>query len=189
MILLKCTGLLMGIRALTGAENTMIRTLLLACCLLCPFIAGAQDFTTIYLVRHAEKVDSSRTSGLTEVGTARAKAFSTMLRDSNLTHVFSTPFVRTKSTAAPTAEFHSLDIEEYDPDAAREFAEKLKNLTGSALVVGHSNTIPNLVNLLTGERFDDLDERVYDKIYIVRLVNGDYSALEIIHSQPRTPLP
>ncbi|MFT4860815.1 MAG: phosphohistidine phosphatase SixA [Pseudohongiellaceae bacterium] len=165
----------------------MLKSLIFIFSLALPALALAQDVTTIYLVRHAEKVDTSRDSDLTEVGKQRAQDFAKLLQDRTLTHVYSTPFVRTKNTAAPTALRHNLDIEEYDSGKTEDFTSMLKILTGTALVVGHSNTIPKLVNLLTGENFDDLDEQVYDKVYIVKFVDSVYSSLEIIHTQPRTP--
>ena len=166
----------------------MIKLLIFICSLALPALGVAQDTTTIYLVRHAEKVDTSRTSDLTEAGKERARSFAKLLENSSLTHVYSTPFVRTKNTAAPTAAMHKIQIEEYDADKAKGFADKLRTLSGTILVVGHSNTIPELVNLLTGEKFDDLDERVYDKVYIVEFVDQVYSSLKIIHTDPRTPI-
>ena len=162
---------------------------ILLCCLAFSATNNAQELTTIYLVRHAEKVDSSRNAGLTELGKLRAQAFAKLLQGAQLTHVFSTPYVRTRNTAAPTASLHQLEIEEYDADNAKEFARKLTTWSGTVLVVGHSNTIPDLVNRLTGENFEDLDERVYDKVYIVKYEDNLYSSLEIIHTEPRTPLP
>ncbi len=165
----------------------MLKLLIFICSLALPALALPQDVTTLYLVRHAEKIDSSRGSDLTEVGKERAQGFAKLLQGSALTHVYSTPFVRTKNTAAPAALLHNLDIEEYAAGNPKDFADTLKSLSGTALVVGHSNTIPKLVNALTGENFDDLDERVYDKVYIVKYVDAVYSSLEIIHTQPRTP--
>ncbi|MFK7863729.1 MAG: histidine phosphatase family protein [Pseudohongiellaceae bacterium] len=166
----------------------MTRIILLLAGLALSGLISAADQTTIYLVRHAEKVDSSTSSDLTDVGKARAKTFARMLHDKNLSHIFSTPFVRTKNTAAPTAHEHGLSIEEYDPDDGIGLVEHLKTLDEVILVTGHSNTIPGLVNLLTGESFSDLDERVYDKVYVVTLEQGEYTKLEILHTSPRTPL-
>lgn len=161
--------------------------LILLCCLVFSSATIAEEPTTIYLVRHAEKIDSSRNSDLTETGKTRAQTFSKLLQTHPVTHVFSTPFVRTRNTAAPTALFHQLDIEEYETRSSKDFATKLKGLTGTVFVVGHSNTIPDLVNLLSGESFKDLDETVYDKVYIVKFASGVYAGLEIIHTEPRTP--
>lgn len=166
----------------------MMKAAFLMLCLTFSSIVNGADQTTIYLVRHAEKVDSSPSSDLTDVGKERAKTFARMLNGKKLSHVFSTPYVRTRNTAAPAANEHMLTIEEYDPDDAADFVAHLKTLDETVLVTGHSNTIPGLVNLLTGENFNDLDERVYDKVYVITLENGSYSKLEILHSNPRTPL-
>lgn len=145
--------------------------------------------STIYLVRHAEKViEDSNDPALTEIGQARAETFAAMLQGKNITHVFSTPYKRTRDTAAPTARQHGVLVEEYDPDAAKKLVDKLKTLDGVILVTGHSNTIPGLVNLLTGDNFEDLDERVYDKVYIVKITADGEAELEISYSEPRTPL-
>lgn len=167
----------------------MIKIAVFVTGLLFSALSTGADQTTVYLVRHAEKVDSSRDSDLTEVGKARAKAFASLLDGKELTHVFSTPFVRTRNTAIPTASNHGLVIQEYDPDDSSGLANKLKTLRGTIMVTGHSNTIPGLVNALTGENFQNLDERVYDKVYIVTLEAGVYSKLEIIHTEPRTTYP
>lgn len=168
----------------------MKKIVLFLICFVCSVasIAHGAELTTIYLVRHGEKVDSSSTSDLTELGKQRADSFARMLQDHEVNHVFSTPYLRTRNTAAPTASYHGLNITEYDPSNGEALVELLRTLAGTIFVTGHSNTIPGLVNLLTGENFDDLDERVFDKVYVVTLADGSYSKLEIFHSRPRTPI-
>tara|TARA_B110000090_G_C13242121_1_gene392905 strand:- start:40 stop:378 length:339 start_codon:yes stop_codon:yes gene_type:complete len=111
-----------------------------------------------------------------------------MLHGKNVSHIFSTPYTRTRDTAAPTAHEHGISIEEYDPDQGQKLVDKLKTLTGVILVTGHSNTIPGLVNLLSGESLQDLDERVYDRVYIVTLDEYGHAQLDVTYSEPRTPL-
>jgi dipeptidyl aminopeptidase/acylaminoacyl peptidase/phosphohistidine phosphatase SixA len=148
------------------------------------------DTTTVYLVRHAEKAaDGSRDPALTNMGEQRAITFAEMLRGKPLTHVFSTPYTRTRQTATPTAIAHGLEIEEYDPSEAEKMVSKLKTLTGTILVTGHSNTIPGLVNLLTGETFADLDESVYDHVFIVSINEKGSAQLRLDYTEPRTPAP
>lgn len=150
----------------------------------------AADIATIYLVRHAEKVvDGSRDPALTDLGERRARAFAELLRGKAVTHVFSTPYIRTRRSALPTAIEHGLEIEEYDPADAGKFASKLKTLTGTILVTGHSNTIPGLVNLLTGESLADLDDSVYDHVFIVSVNENGSAQLRVEYTQPRTPAP
>ncbi|MFT6296122.1 MAG: broad specificity phosphatase PhoE [Glaciecola sp.] len=169
-------------------KKILARLILLSLSLSLAVSALAAGGSTIYLVRHAEKViEDSSDPALTKVGQARSKTFAAMLHGKNVTHVFSTPYQRTRDTAAPTAHEHGILVEEYNPDEGRLIVDKLKTLEGVILVTGHSNTIPGLVNLLVGTSFEDLDERVYDRVYIVTLdAHGD-AELEISYSEPRTP--
>jgi broad specificity phosphatase PhoE len=169
-------------------KNTFARLTVLLIFLSFPFSVLVADGSTIYLVRHAEKViEDSSDPALTKVGQARSKTFAGMLHGKNVTHVFSTPYKRTKDTAAPTAHEHGILVEEYNPDEGKLIVDKLKTLSGVVLVTGHSNTIPRLVNLLVGTSFEDLDERVYDRVYIVTLDEHGHAELEISYSEPRTP--
>ena len=135
--------------------------------------ATAQDATTIFLVRHAEKIDDSRDPELSEAGHARAAALATALRHSGIEHVHSTDYIRTRDTAAPVAERLGLSVELYDPRALPAFAEQLRAAGGRHLVVGHSNTTPGMVSLLGGEAGSEIVEATeYDRLYIVTVMPG-----------------
>jgi probable phosphoglycerate mutase len=130
--------------------------------------AAAQDGSVIiYLVRHAEKLDDSRDPPLSDAGTARAEELARVLGDAGLTHVWSTDFNRTRSTAAPAAARAGLQVEVYDPSKAGEFVEQLKRTPGRHLVVGHSNTTPALVELLGGAAGAAMTDTEYDRLYVV----------------------
>jgi broad specificity phosphatase PhoE len=65
--------------------------------------------------------------------------------------IFSTNFNRTKNTVLPLANKFGIAVRFYDPKNQSIFAEKLKGIIGkTVVVVGHSNTIPALSNLLIG---------------------------------------
>ena len=60
----------------------------------------------------------------------------------------------------------------YSPsrDSLDNFISKLKNISKkSVLIVGHSNTVDDIVNKLTGEKNvpGDLNDSVYDNLYII----------------------
>ncbi len=162
---------------------------ILACVVLCfaSFTVAAES-TVIYLLRHAEKVDDSADAALSVEGEARAQVYADILKDENLTAIFSTPYIRTRKTAEPTAVMHGLAIQEYDPAQPEDLVAILKNHSGTVLVTGHSNTIPELVNLLTGENMPNLDDRVYDRVYRVTLEDGLNTELSITYTEPRTPI-
>ena len=132
--------------------------------------------TTFILVRHAEKArDGGSDPPLTEEGKARAKDLASMLHFVPLEAVFSTPYIRTRETARPTAESKNLSIRSYSPGKDREFLSGLlKKYAGeTVLIVGHSNTIPGMVNiLLQSEEVPDLDDSTYDNLFIVTVFPG-----------------
>ncbi len=147
----------------------------------------AQEQLTLFLVRHAEKVDQSQESALTELGERRARAIAEILEAEPVSHIYSTPFNRTMLTAQPAADFHQLRVAEYDGNTLQEFAEQLRQLEGVALVVGHSNTTPILVNHLVGTDFLSLDESIYDRVYVVTIDGEGIARLEMRFTEPRTP--
>lgn len=124
--------------------------------------------TTIFLVRHAEKADQTDSSPLTDRGKARADKLAELLRDANVQAVFSTAFVRTRETARPLAERRNLPVQTYDAKDAGFAKTLLKAHVGQrVLVVGHSNTIPKLVNTLAGTNLPNLADTEYDGLFVV----------------------
>jgi probable phosphoglycerate mutase len=122
----------------------------------------------VYLVRHAEKTTDKDDPALTEAGQARADALADLLTGKWLTHIYSTDTKRTRDTAAPVAERYGLKVELYDPRDLPAMAAKLKATPGRHLVVGHSNTTPQLTELLGGDGGTEIVEATeYDRLYWV----------------------
>lgn len=134
-------------------------------------LAGSGSATTVLLVRHAEKVlDGGSDPALTEEGRAHAEKLATSLKQVELAAIFSTPFRRTRDTAAPSAAKAGIEttITEAGPGFVERLAERiLKGHRGqTVLVVGHSNTIgPTLAALGAGPSFE-LDESDYGDLFI-----------------------
>ena len=110
-------------------------------------VVTATAQSTIFIVRHAERVDASKDSVLSDAGRARAEALARMLRDKNITAIYATEFKRTQQTAAPLAEALGVKVI-IRPAKATDFAATLRTVQGNALVVGHSDTIPGLIKEL-----------------------------------------
>ncbi|MFD2532276.1 SixA phosphatase family protein [Gracilimonas halophila] len=130
--------------------------------------------TTLIFVRHAEKQDDgTRDPSLTEIGEKRAQKLSELITSSyNVSAIYSTGYKRTQQTAFPTSEVLNLSINEYqlsNPDSLiRSIIELHKG--EHVLIVGHSNSTPTLVNAAINEnRFEKLDESVYDNIFEVNI--------------------
>ncbi len=137
----------------------------LGLCLLASCTFGFAEQPTWYFVRHFEKQLGDNPS-LTETGKFRAQALAAFFSDKSLHHVYSTDYHRTLETATPVVELKNVDIQSYDPRNLVEFATKLKTLE-HVLVVGHSNTTPELLDLMGGEKIN-IEENDYGVVYMLQ---------------------
>lgn len=124
----------------------------------------------VFLVRHAEKVDNSNNPALSEDGKERAELLAHTLASAGINYIHSTDYKRTKQTAQPLAKHLGCEVEIYDAKNLNAFAKELLHGSGRHLVVGHSNTTPQLVKLLGGEPGSKIDEKLeYDRLYIINV--------------------
>jgi phosphohistidine phosphatase SixA len=136
--------------------------------------------TNYYIVRHAEKeTQTSNMSSdvpLSSKGKERAEALKNVLQDKKIQNIFSTNTIRTKTTAKPTSDATGVNIDTYDPRDTG-FVARLKTIrTGSSLIVGHSNTVDDIVNKLTGQNLlQDLPDSQYGDLFIVKKKGNNYS--------------
>ncbi len=128
---------------------------------------------TFVVVRHAEKTnDDPQDPALSTAGQAHAEALAAQLRDTPLAAIYATGFRRTQQTAAPVARTHRIDVQTYDAKLpAPEFASQLRraHASGNVLVVGHSNTVPDIVAALCACEVAAIDEGTYGDRYDVRI--------------------
>lgn len=140
---------------------------------LCFFIGPTQatDTFSIYLVRHGEKLSTKDDPKLTPCGKVRAKQLASILEHANIKQVYSTPFQRTMATAAPLANQQKLAIKQYSPAKLRQFAHQLLKQKQNTLVVGHSNTTPQLASLISELNVSPITEQEYHHLYQVQVSN------------------
>ncbi|MEA3274845.1 MAG: phosphoglycerate mutase family protein [Pseudomonadota bacterium] len=138
------------------------------------FTALSATAADIYLVRHAEKVnDGSKDPDLTVLGRERAANLAVVLKSAAIEKIFSSDYMRTLETAGPLAKALDLEIELYDPRDLEPLAAQLLKLEDNALVVGHSNTTPELVDLTGGDGGTPIvEEWEYDRLYLLQTENG-----------------
>jgi len=135
---------------------------------------SAEATQAIFLVRHAEKTTEKTDPALTPEGKARAEALADRLEGEGITHIHSSDTKRTRDTAAPLAARLKLEVQIYDPRDLPAMAKVLKAAPGRHLVVGHSNTTPQLTELLGGDGGTPIVEATeYDRLYIVSTNPGE----------------
>ncbi|RYY65209.1 MAG: histidine phosphatase family protein [Chitinophagaceae bacterium] len=128
--------------------------------------------TRYYIVRHGEKADPAAGMGsdvpLSPAGEARAQALQARLSNARLKYVYSTNFTRTKATAAPTASAAGLGLVFYDPKDTAFVSRVLAQGAGNTLIVGHSNSVDDLVNRFLGRsELTDLPDSAYGDLFII----------------------
>jgi phosphohistidine phosphatase SixA len=134
----------------------------------------------VFLVRHAEKADTSTDAALSAAGLARAQALASTLRDAGINHVHSSDYKRTRDTAAPIATLLNKNVQLYDPINPSELISRIKTERGRHLVVGHSNTTPALVKRLGGKPGPPIVEKnEYDRLYVITS-NSDGSVSTVL---------
>jgi phosphohistidine phosphatase SixA len=140
----------------------------------------------VFLVRHAEKTDLPKDPELSNSGKERALELVETLRSANIAYVHSSDFIRTRETAKPTAEKFGLTTNIYDPNDLEALANKIRDMGGNHLVVGHSNTTPKMVRILGGNPVSEINEASeYDRLYIVHVSDkNNASSILIRYGNP-----
>ena len=158
--------IMLKFHSMSRLVKSFLLIVLMTCC---SEPASSQPPLVVFLVRHAEKVDASEDSKLSAAGNARAAALARILHDADIEYVHSTDFIRTRKTASPVATECGVKISLYEAGDLPAFVGRLKDNGGRHLVVGHSNTTPKLVELLGGEPRSKIQEKEYDRLYIVTI--------------------
>ncbi|MXV14237.1 SixA phosphatase family protein [Hufsiella ginkgonis] len=152
--------------------------------------------TTVWVVRHAEKDVSDPKNAdppLSDAGTQRAKDLDTYLADQRVAAIYSTKYKRTQATGAPLAARAGLTIISYDPkDPGALAKEVVAAFRGkSVLVVGHSNTVLELVEAFGGKRpVKALSDEDYDYLFKVTVAdNGEVKTASVQYGAKHRDVP
>lgn len=118
------------------------------------------------LLRHSEKENGVNPS-LSDIGQKRAIMLARMFGECNKVSIYSTGYRRTKQTAQPLSEATGQTTQEYDRNELESLVEELSQVKGAKIVIGHSTTTLQLLELLTGIAGDPIDEDTeFDRLYI-----------------------
>ena len=148
--------------------------------LVATFVLAAVEVSatqTIVVVRHAERADAGTGGAMTmatdpelsEAGRARAESLAVALKDAGITAIFATEYKRTQQTAAPLAKALGITVQTVSSKDASGLVAKVKAEKGNVLVVGHSNTVPDVIKRLGVETPVTVADADYDLLFIVTL--------------------
>jgi broad specificity phosphatase PhoE len=125
--------------------------------------------STVFVVRHAEKADATKDPDLSETGRTRAEALTKVLRDAKIAAIYVTEFKRTQETAAPLAKALGITVTVSPAQDSAALIAKLRASNGNALVVGHGDTIPNVMKALGISEPINIADNDYDNLFVVVL--------------------
>ena len=151
----------------------ILSLLLLALLNACTSTVESDNSYTLYLVRHAEKEsDGSRDPALTEAGKQRAEQLAIWLHDKNIQEIWSSDYHRTRDTAKPSLNRSGQELRIYEAGDLATLSRELLDQGQNALIVGHSNTTPELARLICDCSIEDMDESEYDRLIVISVVEG-----------------
>ena len=151
----------------------MRRFVLSALFLLC--VSAPAFAQSVFVVRHAERADTASGAApmmandpdLSDAGRARAESLATALKDAGITAVFTTQYKRTRQTAEPLAKALGIEVTVVNANDAAGLIEKVKGATGNVLVVGHSNTVSDVLAKLGVANPPKVADSEYDNLFVV----------------------
>ena len=133
--------------------------------------------TTYYIVRHAEKLNETANTPLSDAGLARANVLKDTLLNKKIKYIFVSDKLRTQQTAQPTADAFDLSFTTFlsTPAGTLSLIQQLQTYksTYGILVVGHSNTVPQIIDsLMKAPQHITIGENDFDNLYVVKISKG-----------------
>ena len=134
--------------------------LLVSACMLPPIPQPGPDF---YVMRHLDTTPGQQDPDLTPEGQRRAQALADWFTGEPPAVIFVSDTKRTRQTAAALATKLGLVPVVYDPRNTPGLIAEIVKSPNPALIIGHSNTVPDIVAALGGARPEPIaDDRFGD---------------------------
>jgi phosphohistidine phosphatase SixA len=128
--------------------------------------------TTAILIRHAERlatpVDDPH---LSAAGKARAKLLIHVLGQANISAIYTSEFIRTIETAEPLA--NVLGLSPIQATDAQDIKKDilLNHALETVLVVGHTNTVPEVIRLLGDNSGYEIGDDEFDNMFVATVLS------------------
>lgn len=130
---------------------------------------------TVIIVRHAEKASQTDSDPvLSEAGTQRARDLATALADAHVGSVVTTQYQRTRLTAAEVIAAGGLTPIVVTAGGATHAADvamaiKARPAGEVVLVVGHSNTVAQIIAALGGPKLPNICDSQYSNMFVLEM--------------------
>jgi len=122
----------------------------------------------VIIVRHAERLDTSTDSPLSDVGRARAERLSSELKDAGITAIYTTQYRRTIETAEPLAKALGIKAEVVAATEQAKLLDRIRTVNANdvVLIIGHGNTLPTIIKALGAKEEVTIADAEYTNLFI-----------------------
>lgn len=120
---------------------------------------------TFFVMRHLHTPQGERDPDLTAEGQAAAQRLVQMFGRERPAAIYVSSFKRSQQTAAPLAARLGLTPVVYDPADTPGLVARVRAGPFPVLIVGHSNTVPDIVQQLGGTRPGDLSHPDFGNLW------------------------
>jgi broad specificity phosphatase PhoE len=183
-----------GTRLRTVIVFSMLFALLAAVVAFAYFSTFKRPITTVILVRHAEKnIELNNPDpDLSPAGQIRAQELQRVFDSTGLNAIYTTNYKRTQQTVSPVANKVGITPTIIDAKKTPDLVNGILNdhRGQTILVVGHSNTVPEIINALGGGSLPDIPDNEYDNLFIVTIYKfGKAKVVKLKYGAPSSAAP
>lgn len=138
--------------------------------------------TTILLVRHADRQGTEDI--LSDAGIVRAQELAQVLEKSGISAIYTSEATRTQQTAAPTATLLGITPVAIPASDVASLVSAIRsdNSGQTVLIVGHSNTVPQIIAEFGGPTVS-IGANEYDNFYILTLCRCRWQSVHLTNLQ------
>jgi phosphohistidine phosphatase SixA len=156
-----------------------MRRLVALAAMVCVGCTAPARSAVVLVVRHADKaVAATNDPPLSDAGRTRAAALADAVRDAGVTRVIVDQSQRTQQTAEPFSQRRGLKPEIIPMDwsnpvaQVHAVADSVRRPGSVTLVIGHRNTVPELIHELGGPVIPEIPDTAYSDLYVMILSPG-----------------
>jgi phosphohistidine phosphatase SixA len=127
--------------------------------------------TKIMVIRHAESLDGSCATGLTEKGSIRAELLSDLFRTTEVAAIYHCNHVATKSTVQALAASKGINSTAYEMNDIKKSLFKMysENQGKTIVICGDDSTVAEMLSLLTGTKeYSKISSKNIGEVFVVQ---------------------
>lgn len=170
-------------------NKTLLRYVLPALILCQAAVAQqAPRASTVILVRHAEKASAAPDAPLSPAGQQRAECLAQVVKEAGIKRIYVSDVKRTQQTAEPAAK--ALGIKPVvvpAKDVNTLVRDVFYGTGGNALVIGHSDTVPMVIERAQAGKVPPIGENEYDGLYVLTVLEGGSTPVLKLHYCAASP--